>query len=49
MEAKTCIAEEGECDDCDHTGNSALPLLDTIAGAEFQNSSHSLGHDNCIF
>ena len=47
LEVKTCIAEEGECSD--HTGNSALPLLDTRAGAEFQNPSHSSGHNNCIF
>ena len=34
---------------CCDTGNSALPLLDTRAGAEFQNPSHSSGHNNCIF
>ena len=40
-----CTAEEGECDP---TGNSALRLLDTRAGAEFHNSSHSSGHDNFL-
>ena len=46
MKAKTCATEEEECD---QTRDSALPLLDTGTGAEFQNPSYSLGHDVCIF
>ena len=46
MKAKTCATEEEECD---QTRDSALPLLDTGTGAEFQNPSYSLGHDICIF
>ena len=38
MKAKTRATEEEECD---QTRDSALPLLDTGTGAEFQNPSFS--------